>query len=557
MRVNKLVFKFGPSTARGPLSIQPGDAVVLVGPNSSGKSLALREIENQIRGGTGEYVIVDELRIEYPSDFERFKNLIFDLNPLVQTNSEETYRVTNPSLRDNPDGTRSVSLTQLQTWYRKLVSDEDDKMIRLNYATLFTLRLDAETRLQLTKPQERGNIRKAPENHLAKLLKNDSLRQEVREACSKAFPDLYFVLDPTNGNSIRILMSKERPANDIEKSLTDAAIDFFDDAIPMNHLGDGVRAYVGIVSSIIAVGQRFTLIDDPEAFLHPPIARLLGRDLVSLAERRQGQVFVATHSADFLQGCLEASSHVNIVRLTYDRTTSAATARELDPTILENLMNNRLLRTTGVFRALFHQGAVIVESEEDKVVYDEINRRLLDENRGVRDVVFLNAQNWQTTRILAEPLRLLGIPAAIILDFDVLLETKEWSNIFKACHIDSRLDAHMNQVRASIKNESIKRGQLKKGGIDVLSQTGEMARHLLENLAEFGVFIVPYGELESWLRSLSIRGKGSKWVRNFFQSVGSTNDSPSFVRPSDDDIWRFLDTIGSWMTNPERKGIPQ
>jgi ABC-type multidrug transport system ATPase subunit len=556
MRVSKIAFKVGSSIATGALSVSPGRVVAFVGPNNSGKSLALRELESLIRGSRGDFKVLDEVSIEYPSDFEDFRALIETLDPLPMEGSEEGYIVLDPASSSEPGGSTGISLSNMSNWHNKIVAGNEDGLARMNYVKLFTIRLDAETRFALVHGKKRGSMRKAPKNYLAKLLKNDALRAEVREVCERAFSGLFFVLDPTGAENINIMMSLTPPGQDVERSLTDTAIEFFANAIPIRDFGDGVKALIGIVSAVAAMGQRFILIDDPEAFLHPPVARLLGRELVGLAEERDAQLFLTTHSADFLQGCLEVSSLTNVVRLTYDRTTDTATARGLDPQILSALMKNRLLRTAGVLSALFNRGAVVTESEEDKVVYDEINRRLLSVGRGSKDTVFLNAQNWQTTCDLAGPLRQLGIPVAIVLDIDVLLKTEKWTDIFRACHVPSSQKADLAKVRSEMKKDGVSQDALKEDGLDALSAAKSITSQTISNLASYGVFVVPVGELESWLRHLSIIGKGSKWVKRFFEAVGPTDDAPHFIQPRNDDIWSFVDRIGKWIDNPNRLGIP-
>ena len=49
--IKKLLLKFGRSKEDEALSFNPGSITVFVGPNNSGKSLALREIENYSKSG--------------------------------------------------------------------------------------------------------------------------------------------------------------------------------------------------------------------------------------------------------------------------------------------------------------------------------------------------------------------------------------------------------------------------------------------------------------------------------------------------------------------------
>ena len=83
-------------------------------------------------------------------------------------------------------------------------------------------------------------------------------------------------------------------------------------------------------------------------------------------------------------------------------------------------MRDPLLRSTNVLNALFHRGAIVCESDVDRSFYQEVNARLLVDSAGIRDSVFLNAQNKQTVRRLVEPLRKMGIPAVAVVDIDIL-----------------------------------------------------------------------------------------------------------------------------------------
>ena len=70
------------------------------------------------------------------------------------------------------------------------------------------------------------------------------------------------------------------------------------------------------MAAILSADHRVMLIDEPEAFLHPVLARKLGVKLTELASERDANVLASTHSADFLMGCVE-SGNVKVVRLTY------------------------------------------------------------------------------------------------------------------------------------------------------------------------------------------------------------------------------------------------
>lgn len=48
-------------------------------------------------------------------------------------------------------------------------------------------------------------------------------------------------------------------------------------------------------------------------------------------------------------------------------------------------MQNPLLRSIGVFNALFYNAVVVTEADADRAFYQEINERLLKEKRSKRD----------------------------------------------------------------------------------------------------------------------------------------------------------------------------
>ncbi|MEZ5475122.1 MAG: hypothetical protein R3E72_08975, partial [Steroidobacteraceae bacterium] len=48
----------------------------------------------------------------------------------------------------------------------------------------------------------------------------------------------------------------------------------------------------------------------------------------------------------------------------------------------------------------------------------------------------------------------------------------------------------------------------------------EAATNLLERLAEYGLFAVANGELESWLKQLGANGHGPAWLISIFERMG-------------------------------------
>ena len=82
------------------------------------------------------------------------------------------------------------------------------------------------------------------------------------------------------------------------------------------------------------------------------------------------------------------------------------------------------------------------------------------------------------------------------------------------------------------------------------------ALNLFKQLADTGVFAVPGGELEFWLKSLGATGHGPAWLINVFERMGEDpGDGANYLKPGNNDVWRFLSEVKTWLVNPARKGI--
>ena len=353
----------------------------------------------------------------------------------------------------------------------------------------------------------------------------------------------------------------EKPPSDpqLERGLHKEAVDFHAAAIPLDMASEGVQAFATIIAQIIAGDPKIIVVDEPEAFLHPALAMKLGNELAISASKSNKQVFVSTHSANFVMGCIQSGAHVTIVRLTYLR--GVATARSLPNDRILTLMRNPLLRSAGVINGVFYQAVVVTESDTDRAFYQEINERLLryDSSRGIPHCLFLNAQNKQTVHIICEPLRRLGIPTVCIVDIDILKEGGSvWASFLSGGCLPLSAQQGLGDMRAKIKLKCVNSGQdMKKGGTAILDQEGrETADFLFDSLASYGLFVVRSGEIESWLTHLQSSGHGSGWLIKIFERMGENQDDNTYIKPTKGDVWDFMASVGSWLRNPNRKGIP-
>lgn len=308
--------------------------------------------------------------------------------------------------------------------------------VACQFLRFFQIRLDGRTRFDLTNDRATGELAGLPQNILAHLFQDDELRKEVRDIVHDAF-GVYFVIDPLNGGHLRIRLSRTAPTHD-EQSLAKAARDFHKKAIYIKEASDGVQAFVGILTAVRSGDYRSILIDEPEAFLHPPLARRLGHELASIISKRGGSLMASTHSPDFLIGCLQASPNVRVVRLEYSHGRSKG--QIVDSAVLSKFFKTPLMRSANVISALFHDGVVVTESDNDRAFYSEIYYRLAEQEKGFPALLFVNAQNKQTIRDIMGPLRAFGVAAAAVVDIDILKDGgATWTGWLRAAQLPQAL----------------------------------------------------------------------------------------------------------------------
>ena len=92
----------------------------------------------------------------------------------------------------------------------------------------------------------------------------------------------------------------------------------------------------------------------------------------------------------------------------------------------------------------------------------------------------------------------------------------------------------------------------------VLEEENKQASiNFINQLQEFGVFIVKNGELESWLAPLNVEKNKSTWLLNTFIKMGEDPQSSEYLNPAKGDVWDYMGEINSWLTKEDRLGIPQ
>lgn len=554
--IKSIKLKFGRGPGLEPQELGTEPITVFVGPNNSGKSKILIEIEQFCQNGhrNANALLIDTIELREIEDNvidEKIRKVTLRPNPgeaiqpghIIVGKKGQRNQVPSDGLKQalrNPNANTS----NLCQWY-----------LRFN-----SLILNGSNRINLVNEQQGGNLQQAPHTSFQVLFRDDERRREARRIIFEAFGQ-YLVIDPTNMGKLNLRLSSRAPQDEREeRGFHQEAVDFHAAAIPIAEASDGVKAFTGMVTEMIAGDPSVLLLDEPEAFLHPSLSFKLGKEVSGIMSGSEKRLFVSTHSPNFVMGCIQSGAPVNIVRLTYRQ--GIATARILPNEDILKLMRNPLLRSTNVLSGLFYEAVVVTESDTDRAFYQEINDRLLkySDGRGITNCLFLHAQNKQTVKTIIKPLRELGIPVAGIVDIDVLKDGGNvWTNFLDGGFIPELEREPLAGLRASIikKFEETGRDIKREGGINLLQDDDrEAASNLLDKLKEYGLFVVPHGELESWLANLNATGHGPNWLVDIFEKIGEDPDSSDYLKPGASDVWTFLDQINLWFCSTHRKGIP-
>ena len=549
MRVTKLLFNAGTDASAEKLKISPGNVTVFIGPNNGGKSASLRDIFHRLTQGTASSEIfqhIEHSKLDQMEIDDRIASLTLEESSTRPGHVHFGYR-----------GERhELHLESLRGWLSSNANGDYPQPAYPYFFRYLVLNLNGQNRLNMVSGGGAQNLREKPQSTIAALFKDDDLRHSISSIVHAAF-GRYLVVDATTMGQFQYAFSDVEPSVELARSFSEKSIEFFAKCQRLDSASDGTKAFIGILAEVMAGSHDILLMDEPEAFLHPALAFLLGREITkNISDEKQ--MFVATHSPHFLMGCMSVGGPVDIVRLTYRA--QNATERHLPGVDLRKMMNDPLLKSIGVVGALFFESAIVVEADSDRAFYEEVNSRLhLHGDAGaISHTVFLNAHNKQEAVHIARVLRNVGIPAAIILDLDWIKEDGKVAQRYLAAAgmpaglRQGTLDT-CRQVRAYLEATG---SDYKNGGISRLAgQELATATAFFSQLERYGLFTVRNGELENWLPDLSVTVRKDLWLGAVFDRMGSNSTADTYVKPTDGDVWDFLRSINSWVRFNGREGM--
>jgi hypothetical protein len=200
LRLKAITFKAGAGPGRPPLELQLATVCIFVGPNNSGKSQALREIERWSMAQNEERKVIDTLSAEYPANVDDAWALIERFRaapPQGNIEAPEHIWVGQHTFRsDEP----VVHFQVHEPGVRQHFEAKNEEALRSYLMRLYTVRLDGRTRFLLSDPKPSGDLQLSAQNHLWALFRDDSARIRVRNLTEEAF-GLHFTVDPRNKHS--------------------------------------------------------------------------------------------------------------------------------------------------------------------------------------------------------------------------------------------------------------------------------------------------------------------------------------------------------------------
>lgn len=230
------------------------------------------------------------------------------------------------------------------------------------------------------------------------------------------------------------------------------------EALPaLSEQGDGMRSLLNILIPLVTATYPILIVDEPEAFLHPPQAFALGQELGKIASAKGIQVVVATHDRNILAGLVNADAPLSVVRLVREHNDNTK-AHQLRSEALRAIMKDPVLKYSHVLDGLFHEVAVLAEAERDCRFYEAAleayeDRLSTDSSDDapvllpVSEVLFIPTSGTSNMPRLATALRSLNVPVIACPDLDVLDNRAVLKNIVEAVGGDwSSLDGDWQSV---------------------------------------------------------------------------------------------------------------
>ena len=521
-----------------PIEINANDIVIFVGPNNAGKSQMLRDIRQKAEKDVPTVIISDVILTKSAGSLYEY------LNSIAQEEKKGSY-----------SNYRVMGKTVLYSQG----SDESFKVEpRLGTVTdFFIANLTTESRLTICK-QTSSITPDSPKTHPIHYAAFDEkfstfLSENFKRAFGKGI-----IVDTHYGAAFTLRISDDIILTEEYKNETKRQAAYakkLSECPKIHDQGDGIKSFSGILLYLMLDYYYTYLIDEPEAFLHPPQAKILGHILGKTLSPRQ-QAFISTHSADFIKGVLEsASDRVKIVRITRPRENENKFSI-LDNEKISDLWKDPLLKHSDIMDGMFYKNVVICESDADCRFYSMVNAYLKEQQQKFSETLFVHCGGKGRMKKVVQALRSLNIDFRVVPDIDLLNNKQTLIDLVEACggtwdkdvdyntlvdglekvknstgneileQIKNELGAEVTQPLSRTKIEKLQKLLVVKTNWDQIKRFGIAgapsgnANKALNNLLIFlkglNIHLVPCGELECFIKTIG--GHGPDWLNNVLEN---------------------------------------
>ena len=532
--ISKIVFNNGIE-----VDINKNDIIVFVGPNNAGKSQALKDIYSLSEEKNSTTVVSD---INIVKSTEPLISVLDSIAKRTEQNGHIMYSVLGNDF--------SYRLTSTEASFPRWYSYK-------NFRNLFVANLDTSARLNICNPPTNIRRDQAKQHPIHYAAFDGKYRKWLSDNFKKAF-GIEVTPNTQYGATIPLCIGKPIKLDDQfedEQQRLEAYAAILENYKQVQNQGDGIKSFTGILLYLMLNYYRTYLIDEPESFLHPPQARIMGQIIGNTLTDNQ-QAFISTHSEEILKGLLEVCpKRIKIIRITRnDDVNSFAVLSNED---IDEVWNDPLLKYSNIMSGLFHKSVVLCESDSDCKLYSIVDNYIKQVEGKYSETLFIHCGGKHRMAKIIAAMRALNIDIRLITDIDILNDETVFKRTIEAYNIEwTQIQTHYNNIVSNLhsskefinrneartlinevlnasSNKELYSGEIKSireairttskwDGIKASGVTAIPAGYATTSfnaidaiLREKGIYIVPVGELEGFVKEVG--GHGPEWVNKVLE----------------------------------------
>lgn len=540
------------------IDINKNDIVIFVGPNNVGKSQALKDIYEICETKKPSIVVKDIKIVKHAGDIKMF------LENISIVNDHGTYK--------NYEGLGYSFASHSISWYSR------DKYYG-SARPLFVAYLNTLNRLTISNPANLISRKAAKKNPIHYVAFDRTYREWLSENFKQAFSK-ELMPHTLNGSNIPLCIGDavkfDKDFIDEQERMEEYAA-ILDTYKQVQEQGDGIKSFTGILLYLMLDYYCTFLIDEPESFLHPPQANIMGR-IIGKTLRENQQAFISTHSEEIIKGLLDVCpERVKIVRITREEDVNEFSVLENEK--FNEVWNDPLLKYSNIMTSLFHKNVILCESDSDCKFYSIIENHIKQLEGKYSETLFIHCGGKHRMAKTATALKALNVNVKLVPDIDVMNDEKvfkgiveafgvEWTSIQKdyntvvsnlhspkeeikrndaKTNINRVLDGSTNKVLSKGEIKSIREAiatiskwdNIKKAGCASLPAGNATVsfKKMDGILRTVGIYMVSVGELECFVKEVG--GHGPEWVHTVLETY------PDLDNEVYDEVKKFVKQFSS------------